>query len=214
MIKVIKWILMAAGAFLLLIIALGLLFGDEEVAKKQTTTEVASKEKEADEEVEEEVDFTAKYADFAESFVPKWTDETLELSDTSYQFIHEQYDLFPAFEKENITKVKQLEDASVSIKMLNKNVEPYYKKILSFQGSVVSIEEVSLDETDDTVSLLHIIDDAGDSYQVLLFKKSGDILEDDEVQFWGAPLGPSSFENVSGGTTNVQVFMGSHIEKR
>ncbi|WP_394679052.1 hypothetical protein [uncultured Exiguobacterium sp.] len=211
--KFIKWLLMAAGLLFFLVIAVALLTTDDETSEK-TSAQSETKEKEPVKETEEEtIDLTEKYAAFAKSFVPKWTDETLELSDTSYVYIHEHYTLFPAFEKADISKVKKMEDTSVSVKMLNKNVTPYYKKIVSFEGSVVSIEEMPLEESEDTVSLLHVIDDAGDSYQVLLFKGSGDILEEDEVRFWGAPLGPSSFENVSGGTTNVQVFMGSHVEK-
>jgi hypothetical protein len=59
----------------------------------------------------------------------------------------------------------------------------------------------------------HVMDDEEFSYEVILYKSTGDILEEDYVQFWGVPVGPYSFENVSGGSTNVQVFMGSHIEK-
>ena len=64
-----------------------------------------------------------------------------------------------------------------------------------------------------TLSVTHILDDNMDSYQVFLYKTTGDILEDNVVRFWGVPVGSSSFENVSGGTTNVQNFFGSHIEK-
>ncbi|WP_157723861.1 hypothetical protein [Domibacillus aminovorans] len=44
-------------------------------------------------------------------------------------------------------------------------------------------------------------------------KGTGDILQEDLVRFLRLPVGASSFENVSGGTTNVQNFVGSHIEK-
>ena len=82
----------------------------------------------------------------------------------------------------------------------------------TFQGSVISIEEVPLDNGE-TIAVTHVLDDEWNSYQVLLYKSTGDILEEDTVRFWGVPVGSSSFENVSGGATNVQNFYGAHIEK-
>ncbi|MBC6976238.1 MULTISPECIES: hypothetical protein [unclassified Bacillus (in: firmicutes)] len=58
------------------------------------------------------------------------------------------------------------------------------------------------------------MDDGGQSYQIAMLKSAGEnVFEKDTIQFWGVPVGPSSFENVSGGTTNVQFFVGSHVEK-
>ncbi|MED4727203.1 hypothetical protein P9597_03425 [Aneurinibacillus migulanus] len=61
---------------------------------------------------------------------------------------------------------------------------------------------------------LHVIDNNFQSYQILMFKSTGDILQEDKVRFWGVPAGSSSFSNVSGGTTNVQLFVGAHVEKQ
>lgn len=125
---------MAAGLLFFLVIAIALLTTDDETTEK-TSAQPETQEKEPVEETEEEtIDLTEKYASFAKSFVPKWTDETLELSDMSYGYIHEHYTLFPAFEKTDIPKVKKMEDTSVSVKMLNKNVTPYYKKSYRLKG--------------------------------------------------------------------------------
>jgi len=209
--KVFKWIFIALGIVFIGIIGLAMFSSEEETAA--TTEETTSIKKEEATEVSQP-DQTSKYAEYMKLITPSITDKNLELSSTSYEFIKKNHKLFPAFKTAEINQAKQMEDASIGVKLLNKNVEPYLEKMLSFEGSVISIEETSVPDSDDTMSVVHVMDDEMNSYQVVLFKSSGDILEEDQVQFWGAPIGGSSFENVSGGTTNVQVFMGSHIEKK
>jgi hypothetical protein len=164
--------------------------------------------------VEEEASIPAE-AVFAEGYkhdITVITENNLELSQESYDFIVANHTLLPAMTDADITKVKGLVDPSISYKLLNKNAAPYYSKFVSFTGSVVRVEEQQV-ESGDTVSLTHVMDDEFNSYQLFMYKGTGDILEEDSVQFWGIPVGISSFENVSGGTTNVQVIIGSHIEK-
>lgn len=214
-----KWILISFGVLFIGIVGLGILTSDDDApdavkeeasAETENTSSTESKDKEKTKQVSSDT----TYVDYLKSVVPRMTEDNLELSSKSYSFIEQNQKLFPAFKEEDINKAKQMTDSTVNVKLLNKNVEPYLEKMLSFEGNVVTIEETSVPNSKDVMSLVHVIDDAGDSYQVLLFKTSGDILEEDRVQFWGAPIGPSYFENVSGGTTNVQVFAGSHIEKK
>lgn len=217
--KLLKWILISFGVLFIGIVGLGILTSDDDApdavkeeasAETENTSSTESKAKEKTKQVSSDT----TYVDYLKSVVPRMTEDNLELSSKSYSFIEQNQKLFPAFKEEDINKAKQMTDSTVNVKLLNKNVEPYLEKMLSFEGNVVTIEETSVPNSKDVMSLVHVIDDAGDSYQVLLFKTSGDILEEDRVQFWGAPIGPSYFENVSGGTTNVQVFAGSHIEKK
>lgn len=217
--KVLKWLLISFGVLFIGIIGLGILTSDEDApdaVKEEASaeTEDTSKTEPQDKAESKEVSSNTIYVDYLKSFVPRMTEDNLELPAKSYSFIEKNQKLFPAFEEEDINKAKQMTDPTVNVKLLNKNVEPHLEKMLSFEGNVVTIEEMSVSDSKDVMSLVHVIDDAGDSYQVLLFKTSGDILEEDRVQFWGAPIGPSYFENISGGTTNVQVFAGSHIEKK
>ncbi|MCY1689916.1 hypothetical protein OVA29_03065 [Exiguobacterium sp. SL14] len=217
--KVLKWVLISFGVLFIGIIGLGILTSDEDApdaVKEEASaeTENASKTEPKDKAKPKQVSSDTTYVDYLKSVVPRMTEDNLEISSKSYSFIEKNQKLFPAFKEEDINKAKQMTDSTVNVKLLNKNVEPYLEKMLSFEGNVVTIEETSVPDSKDVMSLVHVIDDAGDSYQVLLFKTSGDILEEDRVQFWGAPIGPSYFENVSGGTTNVQVFAGSHIEKK
>jgi hypothetical protein len=66
------------------------------------------------------------------------------------------------------------------------------------EGDVVTVEEKNLDNNE-VVLVTPIIDEDGISYQIIVYKSTGNILEEDRVRFWGLPLGVSSFENVSGG---------------
>lgn len=217
--KVLKWMLISFGILFIGIVGLGILTSDDDApdaVKEEASaeTEDTSNTESKDQEKTKQVSSDTTYVDYLKSVVPRMTEDNLELSSKSYSFIEQNQKLFPAFKEEDINQAKQMTDSTVNVKLLNKNVEPYLEKMLSFEGNVVTIEETSVPNSKDVMSLVHVVDDAGDSYQVLLFKTSGDILEEDRVQFWGAPIGPSYFENVSGGTTNVQVFAGSHIEKK
>lgn len=180
--------------------------------KNEETTNVEESTDVAETPTEPEIPQEAINAEGFKADLKALTEDQLELSQESYDFIVANNSLFPAKTKETIAEVKKKVDSSINAKQLNKNPQPYFKKIASFQGSVVTIQETPLDNGE-TVSVFHVLDDNMNSYQVLMYKTTGDILEEDVVRFWGAPVGASSFENVSGGTTNVQNFFGSHVEK-
>lgn len=185
---------------------------EEQSSTNETATSEQTEEEVSDQTDVEETTVDTLVADAAKSDLLLITDDQLELQQESYDFIVANQDLLPATNDENIAKVKGLVDSSISYKLLNKNVSPYLSKFTTFSGTVVSVEENVLD-SGETISLTHILDDEYNSYQILMYKTTGDILEEDVVQFWGVPVGSSSFENVSGGTTNVQNFIGSHMVK-
>ncbi|WP_071392751.1 hypothetical protein [Bacillus tuaregi] len=183
--------------------------GETEDATTSTEVEETETEETSNEPIILE---EAKYAEALMEDIQILTDEQLELSQESYDFIVANHSLLPAKTDEAITEAKGKVDTSVTAKHLNKNAQPYFQTFVSYQGNVVSVEEAPLDNGE-TISITHVLDDEMNSYQVLLYKTTGDILEEDLVQFWGVPVGASSFENISGGTTNVQNFFGAHIEK-
>lgn len=228
--KILKWLGIGVVGLFVGLLVLGFMLGEEETSDTTNASEVATEQKTSDDseqateaeetetveaEAEEatETSTNSKYADYAEYHIPVLTEESLSLSSTSYDFFTKHDSLFPAMDDNAIQEVKGMVDSSVTAKHLNKNAKPYLEKVLSYKGTVVSIEETNIEDTEDTVSVIHVMDDEGNSYQILLYKSTGDILEEDYVQFWGAPVGPSSFENISGGTTNVQFIMASHLEK-
>lgn len=181
---------------------------DEEAKKKKAEEDKKEKEEEAKEQA---LLAQKKYANLASIMIPA-LHEGLELQDVTYDFISQNSKLFPAFTPEDVKKAKDITDSSISSKHLNKNATPYLNKMATFSGTVISVEENT--EGEDTTTLIHIMDDDYQSYQILMYKSSGDILEDDNIRFWGVPVGPASFDNVSGGTTNVQFFVGAHAEKQ
>ncbi|WP_462410632.1 hypothetical protein [Neobacillus sp. Marseille-QA0830] len=190
----------------------------DDKASEETTSETTSSKEQATEETaaEDAEDDTPSadeiYAYGLSQDLPAITEDNLELDQVSYDFIVKNHTLFPAKTPEAVQKAKQMTDSSVNYKLLNKNAAPYFEKVVSFEGTVISVEEQNLDNNE-VVSLTHLMDDEGNSYQVIMYNSTGDLLEEDQARFWGLPLGASSFENVSGGTTNVQVFFGSAIEK-
>ncbi|MED0669398.1 hypothetical protein P4S95_04035 [Aneurinibacillus aneurinilyticus] len=184
---------------------------NEEAAKKQAEEEAKQKAKE---EAEKKAMLEkTKYAEIAKASFSKMTENSPELPQQTYDFMVENHKLFPAKTPEDIKKAKDMADKSISAKHLNKNAAPYFNKITTFSGDVVNVQEAPIDDND-TLSLLHILDNNMQSYQVVIYKSTGDILQGDTVRFWGVPAGPSSFTNVAGGTTNVQLFVGAHVEKQ
>lgn len=181
-------------------------------AEDKQRTEAEAKQKAAEEAARKMEQASVKYADMAKDMIPKLTEEKLELSEAVYAFMKANYKLFPAHTADEVKKVKVMADKTVGAKQLNKNATPYANKVLTFAGEIVSVEEVPVDG--ETVSIVHVLDDAMQSYQVLMYKATGNVFEKDRVRFWGVPVGPSSFQNVSGGATNVQVFIGAHVEKQ
>lgn len=182
--------------------------------KAKRAEEKKAKEDKAKEAEEKKAKENKEHSKLADSFVNDIgliTDEVLTLSDESYDFIVKNHSLFPALNAADIEKAKSKADSAISAKHLNKNAQPYFQKIATFSGQVISVEEGPA-EVSDTISLTHVLDNQGQSHQVFMYKGTGEILEGDTVRFWGVPVGSSSFENVSGGATNVQVFLGSHME--
>ena len=84
---------------------------------------------------------------------------------------------------------------------------------MAIEGAyVASCKEENI--TDDMViTELQLSDSEGNNFMVLYFGELEDVLEDDTVNCYGLPLGTTSFENVSGGTTLAVVMAGSYIEK-
>lgn len=176
--------------------------GDSEGSNGTKDPKTAAKEKET---------ATLGYTDLLAKDIPWITENSLTLSETSRTYIDKNEALFSAKKKSDIAKLKKKEDTTITSKHLNKNVKPYLEKVVSFKGTVISVEENT--ERDEPFSYVHVYDEAGQSYSYLTYQTTGDILEEDTVQFWGVPLGVYSFENVSGGATNAIAIFGGTIEK-
>ncbi|WP_103110695.1 hypothetical protein [Brevibacillus reuszeri] len=185
-----------------------------DAAKKQ---EEAAKEKAVEEAKAKEAAEFEKYkiATYMTLFVPKLDElngngQGAEFPSTATEFIKSKIHLFPAT-GEKITETKKLVDKNVQFKHLNKNITKYTGAMFSDKGYVVSIEEVEQTEIG-TVSVLHVLNDEQNSYQIV-YPGELDIFEEDLVEFVGVPTLVSGFENVSGGHTNVVMLVGSYVGK-
>ena len=65
---------------------------------------------------------------------------------------------------------------------------------------------------DNTVTEIQM-NDSDYNYYYVIYVGSLDIYKDDTVQVYGVPVGMTSFENVSGGTTVSLVMAGSYVRK-
>lgn len=201
-----------------------------EDTKKEAEDEAKQKEIDAAKKKEEEAKAKAleeakakeaaefekyKVATYMKLFVPKLDElngngEGAEFPSTATEFIKSKIDLFPAT-GEKIAETKKLVDKNVQFKHLNKNISKYTSAMFSDKGYVVSIEEVEQTEIG-TISILHVLNDEQNSYQIV-YPGELEIFEEDMVEFVGIPTLVSGFDNVSGGHTNVVMIVGSYIGK-
>lgn len=202
--------------------------GSEEASKDKETETVESNAVEEvntnsnnnseDEEAEKEIEANPNsnnslYAEGYKADVPTVTENQAELTLESYDFIVKNYGLLPAKDDKSVESVKTLTE-DVDIKLLNKNLAPYYSTFVSYEGYVIQIEEQTY-ENGEIISWLNIYDEeAGTNHNVIMYKSSGEILEEDYVQFWGIPLAKYSYATVDGGFQNTILFGASHLEKK
>lgn len=125
-------------------------------------------------------------------------------------FIKENINLFPVASQKEIDTVMQEVDESIEYKHLNKNIEKYKTSLFKDVGEVVEIEEMSDPELG-TITIIHVMNDDWDSYQVVLYG-SVEVYEGDYINFIGLPVMYTGFENVSGGYTNIVMALGSYVE--
>lgn len=104
-------------------------------------------------------------------------------------------------------------DTSLEYKVLTKNIDKHGDKLIYLpEAYVISIDETELDE-ETTCSELHLVDVEENSFYVLSLSAYDDIYEGDVVSAYALPIGETSFENVSGGTTLAIMLAGCYIEK-
>jgi hypothetical protein len=181
-----------------------------ETKKKESSPE---KESEIKDEVEQEAAAPVVTVNYARNYlkdVPSITEEQLTLDKQSYNFISTNADLFPALSKDAIQKTKKLADDKITSKHLNKNVKPYLEQMVTFEGDIIQIQEVTLD--DGTPVSVILIEDMDFNAIFAIGYHSTEFLEGDFVEIWGLPLGPYNYENVDGGTTLAQAIATSYIE--
>lgn len=151
----------------------------------------------------------SSYADILRDGLPELTEWQAELSDESYNYINDNSRLFPATAEEAIKEAKSIAE-SIDVRLLNKNIQPYFSTMLTFNGTAVQVEE---DHYEGEVAARINVYDNGRNHIVIIFKSTGDILEEDYVRFWGVPIANYYYETLDGGGQQGIVYFASHIEK-
>ncbi|MGG4442160.1 hypothetical protein [Brevibacillus fortis] len=137
-------------------------------------------------------------------------EEGEEFPPESKAFLTKHAHLFPAT-GDKVKEALQFVDPNVQPKHINKNISKYHAAMIQDKGTVLSIEEEEIPEIG-TISVLHVVNDAEDSYQIV-YLGALDVYEDDTVEFVGVPTLLSGFDNVSGGYTNSIIIAGSYVGK-
>lgn len=138
------------------------------------------------------------------------TDMPYTISDKANTFLDNHSELFPA---ESYEKVEPFINNSIQYKHLNKSGSQYGDQVVVMSGTVTQIFENEQDDDMDKYSYTEILldDDNYNDYWIYYPGKC-DVYEDDYITVYGIPLDSSSFDNISGGTTLVQVMAGCYIK--
>lgn len=156
----------------------------------------------------QQLDEQHSFAEFIKNVTPSLTEEQSVMEQKSYDFIVKNHTFFPS---KNSSKLAKLVDKKITTKHLNKNIDTYLEKFLTITGGVLQIEET---ETDlGITTIVHVVDEYGNSVMGVYPNNSGDILEDDVVTIIGVPIANYSFDNISGGTTMAQLVALASLTK-
>lgn len=131
------------------------------------------------------------------------------ISPKAKDFLNEHPEVCPT---KKLQKVKKYLDTSVEYKKIAKNQDNFGDKIMKV--SEVYVIRANEGKTDDgsTITEIQANDAKGNNYNII-YMDSVDVYEDDTACIYGIPLGMTSFDNVSGGTTISLVMAGSYIKK-
>lgn len=134
------------------------------------------------------------------------------MSEKCETFLSEHASLFPCATEEDQSTAYTFVDDSITYAKLNKNMEPFGDRLAEFHQLTVSqIFETSNFYGHDLTWILAYDNDM--NYYAIYYDGTVDVYDDDTINVLALPLGQSSFDNVSGGTTLIVAFAGSLIEK-
>lgn len=160
----------------------------------------------------EEIEWYQEYGNRKVLLTYVWADDAsvYGLSEESADFIDQNDEIFPT---ENKAKIADLINKDITYKHIEKSYEKYTANIFEIEeGYILSIEEANIEEFG-LITLLHVMDEDLQSYQIMYFDELPNIFKEDIIYVAGLPIGMGGFENVSGGYTNTVVTLGSYIEK-
>ena len=143
-------------------------------------------------------------------------DPSFDISANSLDFIDNHQDYFPAKasspdDLDNIDGYEECINFDTTYAHLAKNISKYDNELIMTYGVVIDIQEIDVEDTDTTLSYIHIQDPDENSYILYYFVSTDDILEGSEVIAIGLPLAMVTFENMNATYTEAAVCAGSYI---
>ena len=151
---------------------------------------------------DELADYFIEYCKF---LIPAITDESVQLSEKTEDFIRNNYELFDPFEEVDYSQYSDLINWYAETKEINKSIGLYTDTVILRSGYIVNIEETEVEEGL-YLTFAQVWDYDNDQHYMLLYLKPTEFLVEDKISFIGVPVGKYSFENVSGGYTHA-IFM-------
>lgn len=181
---------------------------EQEKFLSDLTKEIEESSQDIEAELEEKYEKDTKayrfYAALEENEVCPYT-----MSDKASEFLIGYPEFFSTTKLKKITNYV---DYDISYKHIAKNASKYGDKLMCISPAyVISCSETDIDD-ETTLTELQLEDEGGNSYMVI-YIGSVDVFENDVVECYGLPLGTTSFDNISGGTTLAIVVAGSYISK-
>ncbi len=187
----------------------------EDEAKKKAEEEANKKASEQAAKVAEEAKKKYKYVYFFMNEIPRIDKDLFGNNDEfipqeSFDFLADNFELFPAWKPELIKTVDQKVDKKITYKHLEKNISKYLDKFIRVEGYIVDIQEYPSEVGD--ASYIHLMTDSGENF-IFLYPGTGELFKQDHVVAVGVPVRNTSFDNISGGKTRCVMIAGSYIRK-
>lgn len=147
---------------------------------------------------------------FAHASYGRFGKYTLTEDATAYLDAHP--DFFPATTEETISAVKNAVDSSITYPMLAKSVANNSSALIHIKDvTVLQIFEDGF--VGHTLTSALLADADYNHYQLVYDGALPDVLTGDVVTVDALPIASSSFDNISGGITNVIVVAGAYVQK-
>lgn len=154
--------------------------------------------------------YTPTKAEFF-SYSQQLYQDSICMPELAENFIVEHDNLFPCETEETINEASELTDATIERKHLSKGGMSIGDKFFSANGLTVQ-QIFESNECGYTFSWI-LASDSNYEYYAIYYLGSIDVYEGDRISIRALPLGNSSFENISGGTTLVVVCAGATVSK-
>lgn len=153
-----------------------------------------------------------------DQLISHYSNNALTLSNEASVYIQKNHDEFIHQTAQAIESVRAMA-AQPDIEQINQDLTSYTAVHTSFQGKVHYLEEFDYGRSMVTYAVIMREKFVGQElhheyFTVILLGRSGDLVENDHVTFYGFPVGTYAIDNTSGEQMLSHMFLGSFMEKR